>query len=736
MSLFKIALYIRVSTEEQAENPEGSIKNQEERLREFVKLKSIVGPFGEIKEVFTDAGISAKDMNRPALQKLLRKIETREINLVLVTELSRFTRSIKDFSILWEFLEKYDCKFLSIKDNFDTSTAAGEMVMYMMANVAQFERKQTAERISHSFLARAKRGLYNGGTLPLGYEVDTLKPGSLAIVPEEAEVVREVFKVFLKEETLAKTAKKLNEKEIKFPRMPRGGGKPRTGIFRLDMVHTILKNKAYIGIRVFEGQDGKEEAKAVWEPIIESEIFNKAQKMLEKNRYRKRSHLDQRYPFTLSGICYCKTCGDRMSGKSAHGRTKKIPYYEHAWATKHQAALSKRINQCDPHRIQASKIEPMVWQEVKRFLSNEEVTQNLLAIAESMRPENTAKIDQEKVAKKVAAINDQMEALAERIARLPKGIDDRVFMDQMRKLQDAKSVAEILLTEIQNKPQAEDVVAYRDFIKFTKGWREMLTKADSRPEIQAEIVRKIVHRVEVTTKGFEIEFYVGKEKIMRELGLNPGSRVLLNAPNGVVAQEGKVRPSVGLPGFRPPSPPLPRFLKDGGSKRLTNGGPDWSVGAQTEIIDFIPLSKPPVITVAPEMARLYGFGYSLAEIAKKLNKAKSTVKRTLEIHGVVLRPATGSHEHRKLGQSERKSAHPPFGFVLLRNKFVPHPNELEVLREIHRLMRRGLGPRQIANELNKLKLQTRKKKPWAHSVVTGILKRLQANQYPYNEVKL
>src|SRR5690606_21852410 len=92
---FKIALYVRVSTEEQAENPEGSIKNQEERLREFVKLKNMVGPFGEIREVFTDAGISAKDMNRPAFQRLLRKIEDRDINLVLVTELSRFTRSIK-----------------------------------------------------------------------------------------------------------------------------------------------------------------------------------------------------------------------------------------------------------------------------------------------------------------------------------------------------------------------------------------------------------------------------------------------------------------------------------------------------------------------------------------------------------------------------------------------------------------------------------------------------------------
>lgn len=139
-NLYQIGLYVRVSTEEQAVNPEGSIKNQEVRLREFVRLKQTVGAFGDIEEVFVDAGISAKDMNRPAFQRLLSKIERKEINMVLVTELSRFTRSIKDFSVLWEFLGKHECKFLSIKDNFDTSTAAGELVMYMMANIAQFER--------------------------------------------------------------------------------------------------------------------------------------------------------------------------------------------------------------------------------------------------------------------------------------------------------------------------------------------------------------------------------------------------------------------------------------------------------------------------------------------------------------------------------------------------------------------------------------------------------------------
>jgi site-specific DNA recombinase len=154
-SQYKIGAYVRVSTEEQAENPEGSIKNQEMRLRDYVKMKNQDQAFGEIKEVFTDAGISAKDMKRPSLQRLLAKIKAREINLLLVTELSRLTRSTKDFSLLWEFMNEHGCKFLSLRDNFDSTTPAGEMIMFTLANFAQFERKQTAEFICSPQQARS-----------------------------------------------------------------------------------------------------------------------------------------------------------------------------------------------------------------------------------------------------------------------------------------------------------------------------------------------------------------------------------------------------------------------------------------------------------------------------------------------------------------------------------------------------------------------------------------------------
>ncbi len=135
------------------------------------------------------------------------------------------------------------------------------------------------------------------------------------------------------------------------------------------------------------------------------------------------------------------------------------------------------------------------------------------------------------------------------------------------------------------------------------------------------------------------------------------------------------------------------------------------------------------------MAKLYLSGHSLEQIGKKLGKAKSTVKGALLAYGVVLRPANGSPEFHKLDKTARRSAQPPFGFVLLRNKFVAHPTEIETLLELKALWKRGRGPRQIADRLNELGLPTRSKKQWGHSVVTGIIKRLKAKQYPYNEIK-
>ena len=185
---YKIALYVRNSDVKQ-DTKEGTIKNQEQRLREFVQLRNLSGNFGTIVKIYTDRSLSGKNMNRPALQNLMSDVAENNINLVLVTELSRISRDMRDFLSFWDLLKDRKCGFSSLRENLDTSNAAGEMVLRTIVNIAQFEREQTSERITANTKARSKRGLYNGGSVPMGYKIIPDKPGYLAVDVEQAKVV-------------------------------------------------------------------------------------------------------------------------------------------------------------------------------------------------------------------------------------------------------------------------------------------------------------------------------------------------------------------------------------------------------------------------------------------------------------------------------------------------------------------------------------------------------------------
>ena len=435
----KIALYIRVSTEEQASNPEGSIKSQEQRLRQCVQIRNLEGNFGEVTAVFTDRGKSGKDTNRPELQRLIKAIREKEVTLVLVSELSRLSRSIKDFCEIWELMRKNGCGFQSLREQFDTTTAAGEMVLFTLANIAQFERKQTSERIVANFTARAQRGLFNGGAIPVGYSRHPEKKGYLLIDKEEAKVVKEVYQAFLTEGSLAEAGKSLNNRGFRLPRRRRcGGDRVRLGYFTIENVHAILTNPMYAGRRVYKAHDEKKMVKAVWKPIIPEKTFDTVQKALKKNHRCHKPHSNKRYPYQLSGILYCGKCGDRLCGKSANGNGGKIPYYEHSWSTKRQACLNKKVFACNPNRVLSKKIEQFVWQRIEELLSQPEMAKSLIEQAKKEHESQSHVTEMDRLRNKIRGVEEQIEALAEHLTKIPKGVSPTPIFTQMQKLEATK----------------------------------------------------------------------------------------------------------------------------------------------------------------------------------------------------------------------------------------------------------------------------------------------------------
>jgi site-specific DNA recombinase len=528
---YRIALYIRVSTEEQAENPEGSIRNQEDRLRQAVEYKNRIGNFGEIAGIFIDPGVSAKDMRRPKLQELLRAIRAKEIDLVMVTELSRLSRNTRDFIQMWDLMREHGCGFTSLREDFDTTTAAGEMVLFQLMNLAQFERRQTSERVEANIAARANRGLYNGGMVPVGYRKIEERPGYLEIDPVMAVLVREAFAAFLSEGALSPAAIWLNSNGYQLRKKMEGGGRyGRVGHFTVDNLQAMLRNKAYLGIKVYKVKGETRETKAVWPALIDEQTFARVGKILDQNRRRYKPHKVGRMPYVLSGICQCLKCQSPMSGKSATGNVGKVGYYEHAWATKRDATLTKKVFKCEPHRVPAKKLEPLVKDLFQKFLTDRNFMKQIHAKLKARHEENPHRKDEERVKAKIFGLNSQLDGLAERLSELPKSVSAAPIYKQMERLGSLKSELEIELKIIKESGRSslDRLVSLDKFEEFASHYREFLKTAN--PTQEKLMLQKFIRKIEVGVDQVRIHWIVDKDHYERELALKRAGSRPFNGP--------------------------------------------------------------------------------------------------------------------------------------------------------------------------------------------------------------
>ncbi len=287
------ACYVRVSTENQKENY--SIEEQKSRLRAFCKAKDIV-----IGKMYVDGGYSGGNLRRPALQELLRRLP--EYDLVIVYKLDRLSRSQKDTLMLIEdyFLAR-KVDFISVCENFDTSTPLGRAMIGMLSVFAQLEKEQITERFTMGRIARAKNGYYHGGpTAPVGYDyVD----GRLIVNEKKARQVRELFERFCRGASIHDCWRHMQARYG-----ASGGWSSET------QIRHVLVNEVYLGKVKFQG----ESYPGLHPPVIPEELFSRAQALLQE---RKSSLSAGSRPFAprtlLSGLLICGQCGARFHGE--HG---------------------------------------------------------------------------------------------------------------------------------------------------------------------------------------------------------------------------------------------------------------------------------------------------------------------------------------------------------------------------------------------------------------------------------
>jgi site-specific DNA recombinase len=301
MKSIKVAIYARVSTEEQAK--EGfSIPAQRERLRAFCESQG-----WEIAEEYIEEGWSAKNLERPKMQKMLRDIKKGEIDIILVYRLDRLTRSVLDLYLLLQTFDNYNVAFRSATEVYDTTTAMGRLFITLVAALAQWERENLAERVKFGIEQMIDEGLKPGGHSPYGYKFD--KNFTCIIIEHEAKVVEMIFHLYCDGFGYRSISDRLNELGIK-PRLAKK--------WNHNSIRDMLLNDMYIGTYRW----GTKVIPQNHPSLISEILFKKAQKMME-NKEMDRSRVGK---FILTGILKCGNCDKNNMQGSYDKRDQKIYY--------------------------------------------------------------------------------------------------------------------------------------------------------------------------------------------------------------------------------------------------------------------------------------------------------------------------------------------------------------------------------------------------------------------------
>jgi site-specific DNA recombinase len=313
---FRCAVYTRKSTEEGLDQEFNSLDAQREACVAFIASQASLG-WRLIADHYDDGGISGGTMERPALKRLLQDIRDRKVDVVVVYKIDRLTRSLMDFSRIVEVFDANDVSFVSVTQQFNTTTSMGRLTLNVLLSFAQFEREVTAERIRDKIAASRKKGIWMGGTVPLGYRAVDKK---LVIDTGAANKVRAIFSRYLEVKSAPVLVDELNgERGVdNDSSLSRRG---RLSFTRGKLYH-LLSNVVYIGKarhkdRIYDGEH---------EPIIDEETFAAVQARLKGQAPNRRNGSNVRNRHLLTGLLFDET-GDRLSSVFTTKDGKRYRYY-------------------------------------------------------------------------------------------------------------------------------------------------------------------------------------------------------------------------------------------------------------------------------------------------------------------------------------------------------------------------------------------------------------------------
>ena len=313
------AIYTRKSSEEGLEQGFNSLDAQREACAAFVLSQKALGWIA-LPEAYDDGGFSGGNVERPGLQRLLADITAKRVRVVVVYKVDRLTRSLADFAKMVELFDAQGVSFVSVTQQFNTTSSMGRLTLNVLLSFAQFEREVTGERIRDKISASKRKGMWMGGMAPIGYLPDDR---TLAIDEVQADRVREIYRLYLELDCVRLVQREVVRLQWATPerttkRADAYGGRP----FSRGHLYRILSNPVYAGRIVH-----KDEVFAGNHPaVIEPTLWDAVQDRLASNRHGHRVRAHAVSPSLLAGLVFDDQ-GHRLTPSHAKKGARRYRYY-------------------------------------------------------------------------------------------------------------------------------------------------------------------------------------------------------------------------------------------------------------------------------------------------------------------------------------------------------------------------------------------------------------------------
>ena len=356
----RCAIYTRKSTEEGLEQDFNSLDAQREAAEAYIASQRLAG-WMSLSDRYDDGAFSGANLDRPALRRLLADVEARKIDCVVVYKVDRLSRSLLDFSRLIELFDRFGVSFVSVTQEFNSTTSLGRLTLHILLSFAQFEREIIGERTRDKLGAARRKGKWIGGSPVLGYDVDP-QGGRLIVNEGEAERVRRIFEMAACAKSLKATLEAVHSANLTTKEWTSKAGRYRPGRpFSKMTLRLLLSNVLYTGAVVYQGSEYAGEHSA----IVDKQVWNQVNEQLQLRSIHQRGRTHRRQHALLRELLYCGECGAAMMPTHASKAGQRYRYYAC------RVARGSGRERCRQPPVSALDLEASVTRQLESILGDQ-----------------------------------------------------------------------------------------------------------------------------------------------------------------------------------------------------------------------------------------------------------------------------------------------------------------------------------------------------------------------------